>query len=175
MPYESENQVEVSESQRYIPSDGNLSITTARKQKLPTRVNKFGLLPLFDPDELARLQHECSPEELFPVDIIAIHGIDGDAYNTWTHDNGYFWLRDTVPKRFPGARVYSYGYPVNIFMSLEEGGFDSYARGLLWDIAQERRTPEVRYAVSLHLSSRSHRQLSNNTLVTAKAGHIRLS
>jgi hypothetical protein len=122
-----------------------LSLVTSVARKIPSRINDIGLLPLFDLEELAQLYHKRSPEELFPVDIIAVHGIDGDAYNTWTHENGYFWLRDAVPEAFPGARVYSYGYPANIFMSLETGGFDDFARGLLLEISLERKSKEVCY------------------------------
>jgi hypothetical protein len=120
-----------------------LSLVTSVARKIPSRINDIGLLPLFDLEELAQLYHKRSPEELFPVDIIAVHGIDGDAYNTWTHENGYFWLRDAVPEAFPGARVYSYGYPANIFMSLETGGFDDFARGLLLEISLERKSKEL--------------------------------
>src|ERR1700684_2527676 len=31
------------------------------------------------------------------VDIIAIHGLGGTPYKTWTHENGVLWLRDVVP------------------------------------------------------------------------------
>ncbi len=39
-----------------------------------------------------------------PVDrysIIAIHGLGGDAYRTWTHENEKLWLRDFLPLQIP--------------------------------------------------------------------------
>jgi hypothetical protein len=117
----------------------------ASSSSIVPRDSKNGLLPLHDPKELARLQNEKSPETLFPVDIVAIHGINGDAYDTWTDEKTkYFWLRDSLPKEFPGARVFTYGYPADVLFSLEQGDFDSWARGLLVDLKIERNKKEVR-------------------------------
>jgi hypothetical protein len=74
---------------------------------------------------------------------VAVHGITGDAYTTWKHKDGFFWLRDSLPKEFPGARVYSYGYPANVFFSKDTGGFEKYARTLLESLHRARRAAEV--------------------------------
>jgi len=78
-------------------------------------------------------------EKTYLLDIVAVHGITGDAYNTWTHKNGTFWLRDILPKALPGARVFSFGYPAEVFFSLGRGDLDSFARSLLEDLKRERR------------------------------------
>lgn len=82
----------------------------------------------------------------FPIDIIAVHGVNGGAFSTWTHDNGTFWLRDLLPKELPGARVYSFAYPAKLVFSRETGGIDEFARELLEAIRTQRNTEEVRYA-----------------------------
>ncbi|KAK0709354.1 hypothetical protein B0T26DRAFT_623891, partial [Lasiosphaeria miniovina] len=51
----------------------------------------------------------------YPVDIIDIHGLNGHPFNTWTHENGTLWLRDLLPGHLPGCRVYTYGYPSDVF------------------------------------------------------------
>ena len=104
------------------------------------RINKHGLF-LLNP----RPSHSVSleAEETFLLDIVALHGITGDAYNTWTHENGKFWLQDFVPKELPGARVFSFGYPAQVFCSLGTGDLDSFARSLLEDLKRERRRKEV--------------------------------
>jgi hypothetical protein len=115
----------------------------------PSAGRRLGLIPLHNAERLAYDQSNLPPEELYPIDIVAVHGINGDACTTWTHENGYFWLRDSVPDTFRGARVYSYGYPADIFRSLEKGDLDSYARGLLLDLSiqrmskQEQRRPII--------------------------------
>lgn len=35
---------------------------------------------------------------------------------TWNHKDGTFWLRDLLPRSLPGARVFAYGYPSDIFL-----------------------------------------------------------
>lgn len=77
------------------------------------------------------------------VDIVAVHGITGDAYGTWTDDNGTMWLRDLIPKDLPGVRVFSYGYPAKVFFTLGTGDLEDFSRGLLEGLRGERRGKEV--------------------------------
>ena len=73
----------------------------------------------------------------FP-DIVAIHGIGGDAYKTWTHENGTLWLRDTLPKSIKGARVFSFGYDAEVVLTKSQAGLDDFARSLLNKLRVER-------------------------------------
>ena len=82
-------------------------------------------------------------EETFLLDIVALHGITGDAYNTWTHENGKFWLRDFVPEDLPGARVFSFGYDAKVFCSRSKGNIESFARSLLEGLTRERMEEKV--------------------------------
>lgn len=72
-----------------------------------------------------------SGAEQYPVDIIAVHGLNGDAYRTWTHDNGVLWLRDLLPGLLPGCRVFTYGYPSQVAFSTSFSRVQDYARQLL--------------------------------------------
>ena len=117
-----------------------LPIPTSSAVAVPERLNKYGLLPL-------NFQTQRSSQTLqdqFPIDIVAIHGLTGDAYTTWTdQSNQSFWLRDFLPAQFPGARIFSFGYPADIFFSLGTGDFETFARTLLEDIKGVRRHSEV--------------------------------
>ncbi|KAI9774712.1 MAG: hypothetical protein M1839_001673 [Geoglossum umbratile] len=62
----------------------------------PGRIDKYGLF-LLNPQTSHSDGMEA--EETFLLDIVALHGITGDAYNTWTHENGKFWLQDFDQKR----------------------------------------------------------------------------
>jgi len=74
----------------------------------------------------------------YPVDIVAIHGITGTAFSTFTADNGVFWLRDFLLDDLPGARVYSYGYDAGVFFTKAKGTLDDFALALLVDLKFKR-------------------------------------
>lgn len=97
---------------------------------------EYGLFPLHS-------EVSVKPDVDVPpycVDIVAIHGITGDAHETWTHANGKLWLRDFVPQNLPGARVFTFGYPADVFRSTDTGGnFDTWARQLLEWLTNVRR------------------------------------
>ena len=88
--------------------------------------------------------HE-SVESPFGVDVVAIHGLNGDAYNTWTHQKSRnLWLRDQLPRDLPGARIYTYGYPSHLLFSKSKAQIRDYASKLLSclstaRVGQERR------------------------------------
>jgi hypothetical protein len=98
--------------------------TSTRAAALP-RWEQFGLFRLDEPSLGANDRHR------FPVNIIAVHGLNGDAYSTWTHPNGTLWLRDLLPNFLPGCRVYTYGYPSQVFFNRSYADVSAYARRLL--------------------------------------------
>ena len=89
--------------------------------------------------------------ELFDVDIVAIHGLNGDAYTTWEHENGTLWLRDLLPNRIPGSRIFTYGYPSQVFVSNSIARVRDYSLRLLSslnsardeDVSNNKRYKEV--------------------------------
>jgi hypothetical protein len=105
------------------------------------RIEKYGLFPLHPP---VNTLGDVEDQETYALDIVAVHGITGNAYDTWIHDNGNFWLRDLIPKDLPGVRVFSYGYPAEVFCTLSIGTLDTFARSLLEGLKRERRKKEVR-------------------------------
>lgn len=71
------------------------------------------------------------------MDIIAIHGLNGNAYSTWRHKNGTLWLRDLLPNDLPGARIFTYGYPAEVLFSKSVGDIIDYSRGFLTELRGE--------------------------------------
>jgi hypothetical protein len=105
---------------------------------------RLGLFPLHPPPSDTLLAANC------PVDIIALHGINGDAYTTFTSPTSTsFWLRDFLPHSFPGARIYTFGYDASVIFSLGTGDISSFAGSLLEDVRnvrlgrEEQRRPIV--------------------------------
>ncbi|KAI5919946.1 hypothetical protein F4810DRAFT_457729 [Camillea tinctor] len=81
--------------------------------------------------------------EQYPVDIIAIHGLNGDAFTTWTHANGKMWIRDFLPKFLPGCRVYTYGYPSKVFCNSSLSRVQEYSKGLLSSVRDLYDDPDT--------------------------------
>ncbi|PGH16457.1 hypothetical protein AJ79_01788 [Helicocarpus griseus UAMH5409] len=49
------------------------------------------------------------------IDIVAVHGLNGDAIKTWTHEaDKVCWLSDLLPTYIKNARVLTWGYNANI-------------------------------------------------------------
>lgn len=94
---------------------------------LPIESTRQELYGLFHLTEAAPSQ---AKPKTCPVKIVAVHGLNGDAFTTWTHSNGTLWLRDCLPASLPGCQVYSYGYPSQVFTQSYAGVRD-YARHLL--------------------------------------------
>lgn len=65
------------------------------------------------------------------VDVVAIHGLNGDAYTTWEHENGTLWLKDLLPQVLPGARIFTYGYLSQLFFNKSVASLRDYAQRLL--------------------------------------------
>jgi len=107
---------------------------------VPTHKGQIGLLRL-NPNDLNT--DAVPPADNYSLDIVAIHGITGDAFSTWTHKNRTNWLRDFLPNAFPGARIFTFGYPAEVFWSRSDGDIDSFARSLLEGLKRERRQLKV--------------------------------
>jgi hypothetical protein len=105
-------------------------------QNVPQKSGKYGLFLLNPP----KPRLDIAVRERYPVDIVAIHGITGDAFETWTDKKSKTnWLRDLLPKSFPGVRVFSFGYPADVFFSRETGRIADFARDLLEKLKRERK------------------------------------
>ena len=120
--------------ERGAPAPSSCSAVASHKEN-------NGLLPLNPSQSFSNDTHD---RETYPVDIVAVHGLAGGALKTWTHENGKLWLRDFLPNDLPGARIFSFGYPAELFASHSTGNFDYFCRSLLEDLKRERIRQEVR-------------------------------
>jgi hypothetical protein len=112
---------------------GSVAANTSLRQELPP--DKYGLILL---NEDSGLQ---APK--YNIDVVAVHGLGGGAYTTWRHDNGTLWLRDSLLKDLPSARVFTYGYDSAFVFSRGTSTLRDFARALLEDVRSERRLSEV--------------------------------
>ena len=130
--------------------DGSTNSTVDQSKDDPSNIDGFGLFRLDSRNGTklgentigasSRSQVEVKPHT---ADVIAIHGLGGSAYKTWTHENGVLWLRDFAPNEFPGARIYTFGYDSGFAFSKGTGTMRDFAKSLLEAIKLERVTSEV--------------------------------
>jgi hypothetical protein len=106
---------------------------------------RFGLFNLYEPPD-GRYSFDCK----CAVDIVALHGIDGTPFKTWTYSNvgpdgkttDAFWLQDFLPDVFPDSRIYTFGYNAKIFMSKGTGNITTFATDLLENLLDIRTRRE---------------------------------
>jgi hypothetical protein len=106
----------------------------------------FGLFRLDKESSTLSFEPSEGITTIYNADIIAIHGLGGTAYKTWTHSNGKLWLRDFAPNEFPGARIYTFGYDSGVAFSRGAGSLNDFARSFLGAIQSERRKDEEVFA-----------------------------
>lgn len=152
------------------------AVENPAEKKVPYLERHIGLL-LLNPNYLKT--DVGGSGENYALDIVAVHGITGDAFKTWTHRKGTNsstrkgkdrnkddrkdvgqdkgkgngndeernvetnWLRDFLPSSFPGARIFSFGYPADVIWTKGTGNFDSFARSLLEELKRVRVQSKV--------------------------------
>lgn len=93
-------------------------------------------------------QSSDSPRDACKLDIIAVHGLGGDVYRTWQHENGFNWLQH-LEEELPGIRVYSYGYDSGVAFSSGTASLTEYARHLLSLVKMTRSSEKASPASGL--------------------------
>lgn len=72
------------------------------------------------------------------IDVVAVHGLQGDAFKTWEHDNGSLWLRDFLPADIRTARIMTFGYDSTVAFSKSVARIEDKALELLNHLSAKR-------------------------------------
>jgi hypothetical protein len=68
--------------------------------------------------------------------VVAVHGLGGDGYSTWTHKkSGQLWLRDFLPESpyFANTRILTFGYSAKTWIT----PLKTTSRGRTFTFAEE--------------------------------------
>jgi hypothetical protein len=106
--------------------------TPAPVSQHPQPAEKIGLF------ELAKGKHDGEKT----IDVVAVHGLQGDSYQTWTHENGTMWLESILPDKIPQARIMTFGYNSTIAFSSSEAKLEDKSIELINRLTMKRSSVE---------------------------------
>ncbi|EAL88797.1 LipA and NB-ARC domain protein [Aspergillus fumigatus Af293] len=105
-----------------------------------TKDTDYGIIVLHDPsatDEKHRVHKTV-------FDLVAIHGLNGDPINTWTHtETEVMWLRDLLPAAIPDIRIMTFGYNARFKNFTAQQDLRSISLKLLAELVDLRTTEDI--------------------------------
>lgn len=113
-------------SSQAAPMDDTIPILPAPPSATHVSKEKIGLF------ELSYNEGETA------IDVVAVHGLQGDAYKTWEHENGSLWLRDFLPSDIPNARIMTFGYDSTVAFGRSVTKIEDTALELLNHLSAKR-------------------------------------
>ncbi len=105
---------------------GNTGDQAAQPETISPEKEKIGLFELSKADASKT------------VDIVAVHGLQGDAFKTWEDRHGTLWLRDLLPEDIPSARIMTFGYDSTVAFSNSVARIEDKALDLLNRLGGQR-------------------------------------
>lgn len=77
--------------------------------------------------------------------IVAIHGLNGHAYRSFTSkETGLMWLRDLLPNDLPNSRIMTFGYNANVLDNTATGTLADFRQSFLSSLSAMRNSQRER-------------------------------
>jgi hypothetical protein len=124
-----------------IPNIGSdSSISAAAKDKKAQKVD--GLQQeLFPGKQHYGLRVLHRPSGPVSGDVVFIHGLTGNSYDTWVSRGGVYWPTQLLARDFPDARIMTFGYDADVTRLLgpvSQNNVRDHAANLIADLAAIR-------------------------------------
>ncbi|KAL8702801.1 MAG: hypothetical protein Q9201_004017 [Fulgogasparrea decipioides] len=94
-----------------------------------------------------KVLHDCGNDSC--VDIVFVHGLTGNAYNTWLDkETGIHWPSKLLGQDIPDSRVLSFGYDADVFNIWNRGPasnsrLSNHAESLVGKLVRERERSDT--------------------------------
>ncbi|KAH6977393.1 hypothetical protein BKA56DRAFT_588222 [Ilyonectria sp. MPI-CAGE-AT-0026] len=90
--------------------------------------------------------HEYPAADKVEMDICAVHGLGGNAIDSWTADNGKMWLKDYLPssQHFTKSRIMTFGYDADLADQRSLMTLENWAENLLQMLMEVRTSKKQR-------------------------------
>lgn len=89
--------------------------------------------------------HDAGPDAC--VDIVFVHGLTGNAYDTWLHKGtGIHWPSELLKQDLSDTRILSFGYDadiVNFWNPASNSRLSNHAEDLVGDLVRERERTDT--------------------------------
>ncbi|KZN89782.1 Protein SERAC1 [Penicillium chrysogenum] len=103
----------------------------------------YGLTVLHDANFNFTTQEKNHSSSVVLFDLVAIHGLNGDAIDTWTHQKTrVMWLKDLLPEALPNIRIMTFGYNARFKNFTAQQDLRSISSKLLNELVDFRTTEE---------------------------------
>jgi hypothetical protein len=79
-----------------------------------------------------------TPQEPILADIVAVTGLAGHAFGSWSSSPQQMWLRDFLPEDIPDVAIYTYGYDSRLQHTLSRNIISDHARRFVDKLAYLR-------------------------------------
>lgn len=83
--------------------------------------------------------------------MATIHGLQGDAYESWKHEDGTMWHESILPDKIPFARIMTFGYDSTIAFSSSGATLEDKSIELINRLSIKRSSIEINDLVSNQL------------------------
>src|ERR1700733_105246 len=81
-----------------------------------------------------------TPQEPILANIVAVTGLAGHAFGSWSSSPQHMWLRDFLPEDIPNVAIYTYGYYSRLQHALSRNIISDHARRFVDRLAYLRST-----------------------------------
>ncbi|CAD6579932.1 MAG: hypothetical protein ASARMPRED_009298 [Alectoria sarmentosa] len=120
-----------------------ISFRSLKGQK-PRLIDKFDGIISVDANFYGFTPLSCPNRETpIAADIIAVTGLAGHAFGSWSHSRTKMWLRDYLPPKVTNVRVLTYGYPSHLQRSMSTSNLWDHSNNLKENLLAIRSAAQV--------------------------------